>query len=129
MPHTNIDMSVHQLTPTVQVILMVTIGVVALGLLAGFFILGIPYKRKGENEWGSIGGVLNMFKKREEDMLLREHLMKQITTIDEQMYADLYDLIDTISSNFEKLLLSSKALFLYIRKVCFSYSRGTKKAC
>ena len=90
--------------PFNSLLAILSFGAIALAVV---FIHGITL-RLGEKEV-NIGGLKSLFAKRDADIAVKDQLKKQIDEIDDEMLADVQDLIDVM--NFEEALINHHCWF------------------
>jgi hypothetical protein len=80
-------------------------------LVAVIFINGFSLKL-GEKEL-NIGGIRRLLAQKDEDTLLKEKLKRFSDDVDHDIEADLYDLIDDLDSEIQRLALSQHCYFTF----------------
>jgi hypothetical protein len=80
-------------------------------LISVIFINGVSLKL-GEKEL-NIGGIRRLLAKKDEDTQLKEKLKRFSDDVDHDIEADLYDLIDDLDSEIQRLALSRHCYFTF----------------
>ncbi|GMO52009.1 MAG: hypothetical protein Pg6C_17200 [Treponemataceae bacterium] len=99
--------------PHVHLFVFAGIVFAAFTLLVVVFSYGITFK------WGNkeitVGGIKRLLSKKDDDMLLKESLKRFSDEIDNDIEADIYDLIDDIDTRIENVLLREHCYFTFNR--------------